>query len=248
MTTPLSTPSSTRPDSDRSSDNSRRDAWIGRGKPGRPGRWPRTGRRRVPYLVLGAALVLVCAACGVVAASSLGGRETVLVLARPVTVGQTLSTQDLRQASVSVDSGLSVLPASAESTVVGQPVAYSLPAGAVLAPAAVGQAQIPATGMAETAVGLKAGQYPPDLAPGAHVAVLVTPGGTSSGTGETGGGSSGSGSSVSSWTATVVGVSPSTQGDQATVVSLQLPEANALQVAAASATGISLVELGPGGH
>jgi hypothetical protein len=245
----VTTPLSTRSDTGRSSDNSRRDAWVGRGKPGRPGRWPRMGRRRVPYLVLGAALVLVCAAGGVLAASSLGGRETILVLARPVTVGQTLSTQDLRQASVSVDSGLGVLPASAESTVVGQTAAYSLPAGAVLSPAAVGQAQIPATGMAETAVGLKAGQYPPDLAPGAHVAVLVTPGGTNSGTGTTSsGGSTGSGSSVSSWTATVVGVAPSTQGDQATVVSLQLPQANALQVAAASATGISLVELGPGGH
>lgn len=241
----MSTPLSTRPDITAAGGDPRRDSWVGRGgKPGRPGRWPRTGRRRVPYVVVGAVLVVVCAAGAVLAASQFAGRETILVLARPVTVGHYLSTQDLRQTSVSVDSGLDVLPATAESTVVGEPVAYNLPAGAVLTSAALGRAQVPAAGQAETAVALKAGQFPPDLAPGARVAVLVTPAATGSTSGSVSGGS---GSSGSSWTATVTGIEPSTQGDTSTVVSLQLPEATALQVAAASASGISLVVLSGGG-
>jgi hypothetical protein len=64
-----------------------------------------------------------------------------------------------------------------------------------------------------------------------------------------GGGAGGASTgSVSSWTATVTDVQPSTQGDATTVVSLQLPDADARQVAAAAPTGLSLVEVsGDGG-
>jgi hypothetical protein len=195
----------------------------------------------VPYLLIGVLLVVVCAAGGVVAGMQLGKREGVLALARPVAVGQVVSAQDLKQVSVAVDSGMDVLPTSAASTVVGQPIAYSLPAGSLLTRSELGSPQVPAQGKAIAAVGLKDGQFPPDLTPGTTVAVLTTPGvGTTSGT------STGSGQS-SSWTAVVTAVS-SNPNDQTTVVSLQLSESDARALASAPAGQLSLVAISGGGQ
>ena len=216
-------------------------AWAGRdGKA--PSRLSGSGRRRsVPYLLIGVLLVVVCAAGGVVAGMQLGQRESVLALARPVAVGDVVSAQDLKQVSIAVDSGMDVLPASSASSVVGQPIAYSLPAGSLLTRSELGSPQVPAQGKAIAAVGLKDGQFPPDLTPGTTVAVLTTPGlGTTSGT------STGSGQS-SSWTAVVTAVS-SNPNDQTTVVSLQLSESDARALASAPAGQLSLVTISGGGQ
>lgn len=216
-------------------------AWAGRdGKTS--SRLSGSGRRRsVPYLLIGVLLVVVCAAGGVVAGMQLGQRESVLALARPVAVGDVVSAQDLKQVSIAVDSGMDVVPASSASTVVGQPIAYSLPAGSLLTRSELGSPQVPAQGKAIAAVGLKDGQFPPDLTPGTTVAVLTTPGlGTTSGT------STGSGQS-SSWTAVVTAVS-SNPNDQTTVVSLQLSESDARALASAPAGQLSLVTISGGGQ
>lgn len=216
-------------------------AWAGRdGKA--PSRLSGSGRRRsVPYLLIGVLLVVVCAAGGVVAGMQLGQRESVLALARPVAVGDVVSAQDLKQVSIAVDSGMDVLPASSASSVVGQPIAYSLPAGSLLTRSELGSPQVPAQGKAIAAVGLKDGQFPPDLTPGTTVAVLTTPGlGTTSGT------STGSAQS-SSWTAVVTAVS-SNPNAQTTVVSLQLSESDARALASAPAGQLSLVAISGGGQ
>ncbi|WP_225440082.1 hypothetical protein [Amycolatopsis eburnea] len=198
------------------------------------------GRRRsVPHLLLGVLLVAVCSAGGVFAGMQLGDRESVIALARAVAVGQLLEVQDLKQVSMAVDSGMDVLPASAASTVVGRPVAFSLPVGSLVTRSVLGVPQIPASGKGVAAVGLKPGQFPPDLAPGTTVAVLATPGqspavGTPLG-------------QTSSWTAVVTAVA-ARETEQITVVSLQLPESDARALASAPAGQLSLVAIAGGGR
>ncbi|MEV6831238.1 hypothetical protein [Amycolatopsis sp. NPDC051102] len=205
-----------------------------------PARLSGGGRRRsVPHLLLGVLLVAVCAAGGVFAGMQLGDRESVVALARAVAVGQLLEVQDLKQVSMAVDTGLDVLPASAASTVVGRPVAFSLPVGSLVTRAVLGVPQIPAPGKGVAAVGLKPGQFPPDLAPGTTVAVLATPGqspavGTPLG-------------QTSSWTAVVAAVA-ARETEQITVVSLQLAESDARALASAPAGQLSLVAIAGGGR
>ncbi|MDX8143272.1 SAF domain-containing protein [Lentzea sp. BCCO 10_0061] len=215
------------------------NAWAGRdGKA--PSRLTGGARRRsVPYLLLGVLLVLVCAAGGVFTGMQLGDRETVLALARPVAVGQILSAQDLKQIGMPRNSGMDLMPAAATSAVVGQPMAFSLPAGSLLSRSVLGSPLIPVPGKAIAAVGLKPGQFPPDLSPGTTVTVLTTQGQnttprTATETGQT-----------SSWTAVVAGVA-TRETEQTTVVSLQLPESDARALAAAPAGQLSLVVIAGG--
>ncbi|GHE44019.1 hypothetical protein GCM10018785_12000 [Streptomyces longispororuber] len=65
----------------------------------------------MPYLLLGVLLVLGCATGGVLLTLKLGDRVTVLVLKRPVSVGQELRVSDLREASIARNSGIDVVPA-----------------------------------------------------------------------------------------------------------------------------------------
>lgn len=196
-------------------------------------------RRSVPHLLLGVLLVVMSAAGGVVAGIQLANRENVLALARSVAVGQILSAQDLKQVGLPSDSGMDFVPASATSAVVGQPVAFSLPAGSLLTRSVLGAPLVPVSGKAIAAVGLKPGQFPPDLSPGTTVTVLTTQGqavtpGTTTGTGQT-----------SSWIAVVVGVA-TRETEQTTVVSLQLSESDARALATAPAGQLSLVAIARG--
>ncbi|WP_220817025.1 SAF domain-containing protein [Amycolatopsis echigonensis] len=188
--------------------------------------------------------MIACAAAAVIVSIQLDNRQPVLVLARPVTVGHLLSAPDFRQVSVSADVGLDAVPAAESSTVVGRPAAFSLPAGTLLTRGSLGPPAIPVDGQAIAAVALKAGQFPPALAPGARVAVLVSSGSASTGTASSNPGQVAV--PIAQWTATVsdVGAGPD---PQSTVVSLQLPEANARQLAAAPAGQVSLVALSGGG-
>ncbi|GAB3365904.1 MULTISPECIES: SAF domain-containing protein [Amycolatopsis] len=241
----MSTPPSTRTDTAGTA-TAPPDAWAQRGgKQEPPSRW-KTVRpsRRIPYLLLGVVLVIACAAAAVIVSIQLDNRQPVLVLARPVTVGHLLSAPDFRQVSVSADVGLDAVPAAESSTVVGRPAAFSLPAGTLLTRGSLGPPAIPVDGQAIAAVALKAGQFPPALAPGARVAVLVSSGSASTGTASSNPGQVAV--PIAQWTATVsdVGAGPD---PQSTVVSLQLPEANARQLAAAPAGQVSLVALSGGG-
>ncbi|OLT44107.1 hypothetical protein BJF85_20600 [Saccharomonospora sp. CUA-673] len=219
-------------------------SWAGR-KPGAPSRISGgTGRRRrVPYLVLGSLLVVVCAAGAIVAVQQAGDREPMLALARPVEVGHVLAPQDLRQVPMSVDSGADLVPASQSSSVLGQPVAYSLPSGALLSHSALGSPQIPPAGQGVVAVALEAGHVPPGISPGTTVSVIVTPDSGAS----TADGSAQDASSAGPWDAAVVDVEPAAH-DQSTVVSLQLPTASARQVASMPPGQLSLVVVARGGR
>ena len=197
-------------------------------------------RRRLPYLLVGVLLVVVCAGGGVLAATQLGDRQSALALTRPVVVGQTLSAQDLTEVSVATDNGMDLVPASAESAVLGQPVAYSLPAGSLVTRSVLGEAQVPARGKAIAALALKPGQFPPDLSPGTAVLVLTadTQGAAAPNAAE---------AQTSSWTAVVTGLA-ARETEQSTVVSLQLAEADARAVASAPPGQLTLVMVAGGGR
>lgn len=222
------------------------DAWTRRGgKQESSSRWKSVRpARRVPYLLLGVVLVIAFAAAAVIVSMQLDNRRPVLVLARPVTVGHILSIQDFRQVPVSSDAGLDAVPAAESSTVVGRPAAFSLPAGAMVTHSSVGAPAIPTGGQAVAAVALKAGQFPPALTPGARVAVLVSASSSTTATSGTNGAQLAA--PIAQWTATVteVGAGPD---QQSTVVSLQLPEADARQLAIAPSGQIGLVALSGGG-
>lgn len=160
------------------------------------------------------------------------------MLARAVTVGQVLSDQDLREESLSADSGLAFIPVSSRAKAEGRPVAYSLPAGTPLTKNVLGEAHVPPAGQAVAAVGLKAGQFPPGVQPGNRVTVVVAPTSTNA---------TSSASSSQAWGASVTDVR-SNSTDQTTVISLQMVQEDARQLAAAPTGQISVVMVHGGGQ
>ncbi len=205
--------------------------------------------RQVPLVVVGVLLVAGGALVFADASVHLGSREEVLVVAQPVSAGQVLTGADLRTARVSTGSGLQVVVAGEEAGVVGRRVAVPLVAGALLTEGEVGSAPPVGSGSDEVAVGLKAGAYPPDLAPGDRVEVVpvVSATGTAGpGTSGTGAGSAVSGSPVHA-TVLAVDTAPAASSGP-TVVSLEVASRDAEVVASWAAAGeASLVELGSGG-
>ncbi|TVT52019.1 hypothetical protein FNH05_13685 [Amycolatopsis rhizosphaerae] len=198
-------------------------------------------RRRIPHLLLGTLLVLACTGgFGVVTLNS-GNRMPVLALARPVSMGQVLTAQDLRQVNVAVEPGVPVVDAGQASGVVGKTMSTNLPAGTVLSPGMLTEGWAPPAGQAIAALSLKAGQFPPEISPGAHVLALFVPG--QAGSAQV---TSPSPDGSTAWPAVVVGVT-SPPNEQSMVVSVQLPEVVARQVASVPAGQLSLVMLSTGG-
>lgn len=187
---------------------------------------------RVSYLVVGVLLVVAGAAGVLITVGQVGQRSPVLVLARPVVVGQVLAAGDLRVVEVSADPGIDVVAADRTREVVGRPVGYSLPAGMVLSRGVLGAPQTPPSGQGVVALAAEPGQFPPQLTAGTTVSIIQNAG-TSAGT-------SAEVMPGGLWTAVVTGIAPTT-GDQVTVISLQLPAREARQVAAVPSGRLSIV-------
>lgn len=193
-------------------------------------------RRSIPHLVLGVLLVLACATAFATVSLVTGNKQSVLALARPVSVGQVLTVQDLKQVNVSLDPDVSVVDAQQAAGVVGRTMAESLPAGALLTVDAVSGPGVPAAGQALAALALKPGQFPPEVSPGAHVSVVFVQSQNSS---------QPTSDATTVWPAVVTSVTaPANQ--QATVVSVEVSQAAAREIAAVPAGQLSLVML-PGG-
>lgn len=205
--------------------------WTARdGKP--PARW-NSRRRRVPHLLVGLVLIPACGVGGAILATELGDRVSVLALARPVEAGQVLANQDLRHVAIAAGGEMEVVAASASSTVVGQPLAFTLPEGTLVTRSVLGTAQVPRQGNAIAAVSLKPGQFPPGLSPGTTVAVLLAPG---QGTPDT---------PPKSWTAVVLDVT-ARENEQAAVVSLRMSELDGRALLSAPAGQLSLLTIAGG--
>ena len=226
----------TQPDTDRRTTPAS-GSWVADGK--KPAsRLRGTKRRRsIPHLLLGALLVLACAAAFLVVSLNSGNREPVLALARPVAVGQVLTAQDLKQVNVAIDPGVSVVDATQAASVVGKTMSASLPAGALLTLDAVSGAGVPAAGQAIAALSLKAGQFPVEVSPGSHVSVVFVPGQTGAALV-----SPPTPDATTVWPAVVTSVT-TPPNQQVTVVSVQLSQAAARQIAAVPAGQLSIVML-----
>ena len=216
--------------------------WVSDGKKP-PASRLRGGRRRsVPHLLLGALLVVVCAGVFLLVSLNSDQRQPVLALAQSVSVGQVLTAQDLKQVNIDVDPGVSIVDASQAATVVGKTMSTSLSAGTLLTPDAVGGSGIPAAGQALAALSLKSGQFPPEVAPGSHVSVVFVPGQDGAAVA-----SPPSPDQSTIWPAVVTSVT-SPPDQQVTVVSVQLSESAAQQVAAVPAGQLSVVMVSGGGY
>jgi hypothetical protein len=195
---------------------------------------------QLPLVVLGVLLVLGCALAFTDASLHLGSREEVLVVAQPVSAGQVITAGDLRAARISTGSGLDVILVGDESSVIGRRAAVPLVAGSLLTGTEVGNAPPVGSGSDVVAVGLKAGAYPPDLAPGDRVQIVPVT--------STSDGSSASVRSGSPVGAIVLAVEPaSADSNSPTVFSLQVSTSNSGEVASLAAAGqASLIEVGAG--
>ncbi len=212
-------------------------ALSGAGPAGARGR-PAARRRQLPLVVIGVLLVIGGALAFADASLHLGSREEVLVVSEPLAAGQVITSSDLGTVRVSTSSGLQVVPAGDEAGVIGSSVAVPLVAGSLLTRAEVGTTAPVASGSDVVAVGLKAGQYPPDLAPGDRVRVVPVTSPSSSSLTPTG-------RPVS---ATVLAVDvASVESDSPTVFSLQVSRRDADEVAAlAAANEASLIQVASG--
>ncbi|MEU0533451.1 SAF domain-containing protein [Amycolatopsis tolypomycina] len=214
--------------------------WLG--KNGRLAAVPtgRRARRRLPHLLVGVLLVVVCVGGALWWAASAHDRVSVLAIARPVNVGHVLELADVHQVEISVADGVATIPADQAGTVLGKPMATSLTAGALLTPGSLGPSTIPASGKAVVAVGLKTGQFPLELAPGAPVLVVVAASSSTTALPTVQGSGDGP-----TWPATVTGVARA-ENDQTTVISLQMPSGTAPTLARVPAGQVTLVMLAGG--
>lgn len=207
------------------------------------GRWRAARRRRMPYLALGALLLVVCALGFAYAAAQLGGRVSVLAVARPMSAGQVIVAADLTTVSTADDVRLGLIRASAAGTVVGRPAAVPLLPGTLLTHSHVGHAQDPPVGSMTASLALKPGQYPQGLQPGASVAVFVSPIAT------TNAGQVDAFEAVTPTrlSAVVRGVDLAGDGQGNTVVTVELDISDAGRLAAAVVGGVFLMQTAPGG-
>jgi hypothetical protein len=206
----------------------------------RPGvvgeRLPRTRRQRRPALVAaGVLLVVLCGASSVALVLAGQHRVRVVALANDVQAGQALALADLRVAELD-GTGLSALSADRLSTLVGQTVTATLPAGTLLNARMLTAEPLPAAGWQVVAVAVKPGGVPVEAVPGRDVMLLrvVT----------TADPTRGAGPQLLAAPARVVSV----RTEPATglvVLSVQVPQVAALPVAQASAAGAVAVTLLP---
>ncbi|MDX8053795.1 hypothetical protein SK571_30880 [Lentzea sp. BCCO 10_0798] len=199
-------------------------------------------RRNRPYLVLGLLLPGLCAGAFLWISLATDDQRPVLALAREVTVGHVVVEQDLRRVKVAVDAGVLVVDAGQAAGVVGKTMSVSLPAGALLTPHAVDSSAVPVAGQAIVSLALKSGQFPTEVGSGARVTVVIVSSGTSGPApripSAEGGGT---------WSGVVTSVA-TPPNEQVTVVSVQLTEDAAGQVAAVPVGQLSLVLVAGGGR
>ncbi|WP_194909577.1 SAF domain-containing protein [Catenulispora rubra] len=197
-----------------------------------------SGRKRArPYVVLGAVLAVGGAFAVAGAFSHLGGKVAVLQLARPVHSGQILSVEDVRSVEVAAGANVPLITLSSSGSVIGHPVAMSLPAGTLLSPADLGSSALP-SGQAMVAVQVKAGAFPTELASGQKVAVAaVTPAGTASGVQVV---------VPSLPTATVISTTSASDSSGSMSVTLQTDSSSAGQIASIPAGQVQLIVVGSG--
>ena len=152
--------------------------WEPTPNPSTPGRFTagqRAPRRRPGVLVTGIAIAAVGGLAAFWAVGLVQDRTPVLVVARSVEAGATVSSADLAEADVAVPAGVSAVPASERGALVGKVARAPLSVGAVLAPGAIGDPVPPAARQSLVVLALPATRMPASgLHPGQHLLLVST--------------------------------------------------------------------------
>lgn len=198
----------------------------------------RPTRRNVPLVALGVLLVVGCAIGFSSAWLRAGGRQQVLVVVNNLSTGQILTSSDLKSVQISGGNGLSAIPASQASEMVGRPVAQPVTTGSLLTPSDLGPSTGPPAGRAMVGLALKPGQYPPGVAAGERVLVVMGDGSNTGGSGSSGFSTSSSSNAEAPLAGTVVSVEQApANSSESIIVSVQLAEGNGAAVASAASAG-----------
>lgn len=128
---------------------------------------------RVPETVLGVLLVAGSALGGLVWYRSATAPQTVVVAAGDLPRGHVLTAADLRAATVSGAEGITLVAGTDARELIGQAVRVDVGAGTPLTPAVVGDMAPLDRGEALAATSVGPGHYPPSLAAGDLVRVVV---------------------------------------------------------------------------
>lgn len=184
-------------------------------------------RRRPVLVAASVAAVILGALLGAWAWSSTSNTHEVVAVRQTVTRGETITQGDLMTVQVGLDPALNTVPGDQLRSLVGQRAAMDMAAGSLITTENVTKTVLPAEGMSIVGVAL-----PPSLMPGEallagdRVRIVATPGQQ----GDVGP------EPPASIAATVVGLYPNAENGQ-TVVSLEVPQDQAAELAARAATG-----------
>ena len=193
-------------------------------------------RRRPILIAASVAAICLGALVSVWAYTSTSNTQEVLAVRETVQRGDTITREDLMTVQIGVDPALQTLAGSEIDAVVGQRAALDMPAGGVVTPEQITSAALPADGESVVGVSLSAGMLPADqIRVGDAVRVVTTPGQQGEITAE----------QPDAIDAVVVGLGQdATTGN--TIINVQVPYADAPDLAARAATGKVAVVLDSG--
>jgi hypothetical protein len=204
---------------------------------------PAKPRRNTALIAVGVLLMVVFGLVATVLQLKAANRTSVLAVARPVPVGQTIQAADLVQARISTDPSLRTIPASEASRVVGHSAGVALVPGSLLTQGELADSTTLTKGKVVVGLNLKPGQVPTSsLKPGDQVLVVATGQAADAVTGAAstpGAGAQTPHGAVLVRQATVYGVDgPSKNGDNNTSVSVVVDEGDAPSIAGAGSAGL----------
>jgi len=118
-------------------------------------------RRRKPlFYVICVGLMCLGAVVSAFAFTRASHAQQVVAVADTIHAGQTITSADLKLVNLSSDSDLQTIPASQQSTVVGQVALLDMAAGSIVTPESYGESVIPAKGQAVVGLSLTPAQMP----------------------------------------------------------------------------------------
>ena len=123
-------------------------------------RLARPRERRTPWIVLGVLVIAGSALAFGTWSSSLGERELVVVAARDIQQGATVTADDVRAVRVALDGGATAIPAGNLRSLVGRVVATPVARGAIVHPSQLADGPILGNGEAVVGVALAPGAVP----------------------------------------------------------------------------------------
>jgi hypothetical protein len=185
-------------------------------------------RRRPALIAASVAAICLGALVSLWAYNSTSHASYVLGVRQTVERGQVIKAADLMRVRISVDPALHPLAASQADAVIGRHAALDMPAGGVVTAAQITDQAVPAAGDSVVGISLAPSMLPANaLRIGDRVRVVTTPGQQANVTA----------SVPDTIAAVVVGLSSNTSQTGDTVVNVQVPFAQAPDVASLAATG-----------